>query len=253
MHKAGKTLAPTWRNQMTTNTVASVTTLVNQSIVKKVLTDKNFEVIGIEPRDKTSGGKNITVTIRVDLAANTPELPMVGTDRYSTRAIHVQRIDIKDVLAYRKIEKNELGQYNIAATDVAGFIAELKLGADETDFEIRKVGEVYVVSATKDSLGYCGHCTITVIDGAGGEEEPPVTPDPTLVVSGPESILVGEKAQFEVAYDGQGTVALSATTGAITPEGEYTASTVGTDTITATDGIVSDTATINVTEAPATE
>lgn len=252
----------------TPTTVASLVSLTNSKIESKILTEDNYEVLSVEPLRLTTTQHNTVVKIRVDLAARTPNLAIPASDRFSVRTVELTRIDLKDIAAFRGIEKNTLGQY-VATASVDAIISLLGANIQPEEVELIKIRDgVHLFRAKPDSLGYIGGLTIvgeadeTEEGEAGaGENENNNNPQPkpqvsALTIQGPNEVevdsvntytVVGTPADAELP-----SVTWSVDVGEIS-EGEYLAPAEGeTATITASvtteGGVV--TGTLEVTLRP---
>ena len=158
---------------------------VNKNIRPKILNDNNFEVISIKPELNAGDNFNTSVTIRVNLGSGDP-LPT--TEQFATRVVRVRRIDLKDIAEFRKLPKDEAGNYYISGADSESIALTLDCNILENEMIITPVGDRYRVTAAPTSLGYIGGITFIVGDAAieeGGDdtEEPEVIAPANLTVN----------------------------------------------------------------------
>ncbi len=142
----------------------SIVSIANSGIKPKLLTATNFEVLSVEPFKESTSGHNTLVTVKIDLGAASPLIAMTEADRYAKRSVKLTRIDLLDVVKFREIETNELGQYLIEAETIADVIEALDFAANPNELEEIVVDEengISIIRAVPNSLGYKGQFTIS--------------------------------------------------------------------------------------------
>ena len=229
-------------------TLKALVSVANSKIEPKLIDDKNFTVLSIKPLRSTTSKHNTVADIRIDLSSDSP-LAIVATDRYSHRRVEFTRIDLKDIAAFRGIEKNAKGQYVGDITDAASAISLLNASILEDEITLIKTADATVVKAVDTSLGYIGAVTFA---GASEETEEPDEPEENepvvltaLMIVGPSTMIAETETTFTVqptpAEAEAGTLTWGATDGVIDPaSGAFIApSEAGNVTITVSSGDIS--------------
>lgn len=223
----------------------SVVSIANASIRPKILTSENFEVISVQPFKESTSTHNTLVTVKIDLGAATPLVALPESDRYAKRDVKFTRIDLKDIAAFRAIEKNAKGQYVGDITDVASAIALLNAEIGEDEIVLVKTADSTVVKAVETSLGYIGSVTFA---GASETEEPETPLEPAvltaLLVVGPATMIAETETTFSVqptpAEAEVGAVVWTASAGLIDNTGVFVApAEAGNVAITVSSGDIS--------------
>lgn len=147
----------------------------NASIMKKFLTEDNFEVVRIKPVKPMKGIRyNTIVEIRQ------PIDPKASPVRYRITSHKLMRVDLKEAMRHIELNENKNGTFTVTSipTDVAGVISlfEGKITFVEDDLYFNKADDkTCSIRAKVDSLGFIGLVTLTTENDNG---EPEVPEDP---------------------------------------------------------------------------
>ncbi|BDH16586.1 MAG: hypothetical protein [Bacteriophage sp.] len=140
----------------TPTNVTSLVDMINAGLRRKLLTATNFTVTAIKPIKNRVSGHNTEVEVKIDLAADTPNLPIAESDRYSVRSIELTRINLHDIAVYRNLAVNDNGSFVGQPADAAAAIALLNANINPTEVAFHQLDAVSYLEAKPTSLGYIG-------------------------------------------------------------------------------------------------